>query len=147
MLGALPAPLRPVAGLDPKRAPLEIRVKIRVFFVKTVHFYETPVYHLFQGEAEAEIFERAADGTVKSVGKIEAKRNFSSSIQNPMEKGLGYTYYATVERLTDHLAESAYFKNLGAKIPDRTKGKTPKDPKAPAPKGAPPSPPSPPKPQ
>jgi hypothetical protein len=131
VLGALPKPLRPSPGLDPARAQLEIRVKIRVFFVKTIKFYETPVYHLFHGEAEAEVFERTADGTLQSVARIVTKRPFSSSIQNPMEKGLAYTYYATVEKLTDQLAQHSYFVNLGAKVPDRSKRAAPKDPKAP----------------
>lgn len=141
-LGKLPKPMRAIPGLDPSRAKLEIRVKVRIFFVKTVKFYETPVYHLFQGEAEAEIFERGADGSARSVGKVSAKRNFSSSIQNPMEKGMGYTYFATVERLADQLALSPYFRDLGAKVPDRTRRPPPKDPKAPktpppaAPKGS-----------
>lgn len=131
VLGSLSTPMRPSPGLDPARARLEVRVKIRVFYVKTDFFYETPTFHIFRGEAEAEILERAEDGTVKVVGRTQCTRPFSSSVRNPKEKALLYTYFATVERLADHLAQVPYFKELGAKIPDRSKKKGAKDPKAP----------------
>ncbi len=120
LLRSLDEPLRVSPGLDPAKAPFEIRVKVRCFFVRTQTFYNAPIYHVYQGEAEADIFERAEDGTTRRVGHVSAKKPFSSSVKVPKEKALQYTYYATCEELAVQLARSTFLRSRGVKAPAET---------------------------
>lgn len=117
VLRGLDEPMSANPGLDAAKADLEIRIKVRCYFLRTQDFYGAPLYHLYEGSAQIEVLERNADGSTQRVGLAKVQQPFSSSVKVDRAKALDYTYYATASAIGEKLAAMKYFRERGAKAP------------------------------
>lgn len=102
---------RPVGKNSGSHYQLEVR--IRCYFVRTQYFYKVPITDIFQGEAEATLYEALEGGGRKKISTTRVKEPFSWSSRQNRDKALDYTYYATIRHLVAKISRWSFLTQRG----------------------------------